>query len=188
MTLDFLKQMMQEFKEGKRLAKRYAFAIMLQAKAILSEQPTILELPVPAGSHFTVCGDVHGQFFDLLNIFELNGLPSPENPYLFNGDFVDRGSWSVEVILTLLGFKVLYPNGARAGVRMRGRGTGRLSVPCRCGRAASAMCWCSAQQSRPSADCGEGQRGQPRHQSAACRSLRPSFALSSLLLPKLFPL
>ncbi|NXW69602.1 PPP5 phosphatase, partial [Hirundo rustica] len=55
-------------------------------------------------------GDTHGQFYDLLNIFELNGLPSEANPYIFNGDFVDRGSFSVEVILTLFGFKLLYPD------------------------------------------------------------------------------
>ncbi|KFZ49197.1 Serine/threonine-protein phosphatase 5, partial [Antrostomus carolinensis] len=58
----------------------------------------------------TVCGDTHGQYYDLLNIFELNGLPSESNPYIFNGDFVDRGSFSVEVILTLFGFKLLYPD------------------------------------------------------------------------------
>lgn len=52
------------------------------------------------------------QFYDLLNIFELNGLPSEENPYLFNGDFVDRGSFSVEVILTLFAFKCMCPSGA----------------------------------------------------------------------------
>ena len=50
------------------------------------------------------------QFYDLLNIFKLNGLPSPENPYLFNGDFVDRGSFSVECIFVLFGFKLLYPD------------------------------------------------------------------------------
>ncbi|GJV58053.1 serine/threonine-protein phosphatase 5 isoform X1, partial [Tanacetum coccineum] len=80
-TLDFVKKMMDDFKNQ-----------MIE------------------GKHFTVCGDVHGQFFDLLNIFELNGLPSEENPYLFNGDFVDRGSFSVEVILTLFAFKCMSPS------------------------------------------------------------------------------
>lgn len=51
------------------------------------------------------------QFYDLLNIFELNGLPSDDNPYLFNGDFVDRGSFSLEVILTLFAFKCMSPSG-----------------------------------------------------------------------------
>jgi serine/threonine-protein phosphatase 5 len=45
----------------------------------------------------------------LLNIFELNGTPSKQNPYLFNGDFIDRGSFSVEVIITLLAWIVCLP-------------------------------------------------------------------------------
>jgi len=59
----------------------------------------------------TVCGDTHGQFYDLLHIFESvnGGFPSRDNPYVFNGDFVDRGSFSVEVILTLLLFKLHDP-------------------------------------------------------------------------------
>jgi len=59
----------------------------------------------------TVCGDTHGQFYDVLNIFEMNGYPSSSNPYLFNGDFVDRGSFSVEVILTYLLLKFACPDG-----------------------------------------------------------------------------
>lgn len=58
----------------------------------------------------TVCGDIHGQYYDLLNIFQINGSPSKENPYLFNGDFIDRGSFSVEVIITLLSWKICFPN------------------------------------------------------------------------------
>lgn len=47
--------------------------------------PTLIDIEVPASKHITVCGDVHGQYYDLLNIFKLNGLPSDSNPYLFNG-------------------------------------------------------------------------------------------------------
>ncbi|KAJ9549194.1 hypothetical protein OSB04_021737 [Centaurea solstitialis] len=109
-TLDFVKQMMDDFKNQKCLHKRYAFQIVLQTREILLALPSLVDINVTDGKHFTVCGDVHGQFFDLLNIFELNGLPSEENPYLFNGDFVDRGSFSLEVILTLFAFKCMSPS------------------------------------------------------------------------------
>lgn len=50
-----------------------------------------------------------GQYYDLLHLLELTGKPSSKHSLLFNGDFVDRGSWSVEVILTLMAWKWLYP-------------------------------------------------------------------------------
>ncbi|KAJ0790794.1 Serine/threonine-protein phosphatase 5 [Helianthus annuus] len=109
-TLEFVKKMMDDFKNQKMLHKRYAFEIVLRTREILMALPSLVDVNVPNGKHFTVCGDVHGQFYDLLNIFELNGLPSADNPYLFNGDFVDRGSFSVEVILTLFAFKCMSPS------------------------------------------------------------------------------
>ncbi|KAH7533758.1 hypothetical protein FEM48_Zijuj04G0165700 [Ziziphus jujuba var. spinosa] len=109
-TLDFVKKMMEDFKNEKCIHKRYAFQIVLQTRELLRALPSLVDINVPEGKHFTVCGDVHGQFYDLLNIFELNGLPSEENPYLFNGDFVDRGSFSLEVILTLFAFKCMSPS------------------------------------------------------------------------------
>ncbi|KAG8364769.1 hypothetical protein BUALT_Bualt18G0033200 [Buddleja alternifolia] len=109
-TLDFVKKMMDDFKNQKCLHKRYAYQIVLQIRELLLALPSLVDITVPIGKHFTVCGDVHGQFYDLMNIFELNGLPSEDNPYLFNGDFVDRGSFSLEVILTLFAFKCMSPS------------------------------------------------------------------------------
>ncbi|KAL9241271.1 hypothetical protein vseg_015401 [Gypsophila vaccaria] len=109
-TFDFVKKMMEDFKKEKCLHKRYAFQIVLQTRELLRALPSLVDVTVPDGKHFTICGDVHGQFYDLLNIFELNGLPSEDNPYLFNGDFVDRGSFSLEVILTLFAFKCMCPS------------------------------------------------------------------------------
>lgn len=86
------------------------FQILLDIKCYFMNQTTLVEIPIGDEHKFTVCGDIHGQFYDLMNIFEMNGLPSETNPYLFNGDFVDRGSFSVECIFTLFGFKLLYPN------------------------------------------------------------------------------
>ncbi|KAJ0113790.1 hypothetical protein Patl1_02634 [Pistacia atlantica] len=110
-TLDFVMKMIDDFKKQKCLHKRYAFQIVLQTREMLRALPSLVDINIPDDNHFTVCGDIHGQFYDLLNIFELNGLPSEENPYLFNGDFVDRGSFSLEVILTLFAFKCMSPSG-----------------------------------------------------------------------------
>jgi len=109
-TRDFVLEMVREFKEQKSIHPRFAFEILFQADEILRKLPSLVDLDTPDGKHVTVCGDVHGQFYDLLRIFEMNGMPSNENPYLFNGDFVDRGSFSVEVMFTLLAFKVADPD------------------------------------------------------------------------------
>ncbi|CAN0109556.1 unnamed protein product [Sphacelaria rigidula] len=91
-TMDFCKAMLERFKEQKLIHKKYIVQILCQVYKILKESPSLMNLEIPEGEdgHFTVCGDTHGQYYDLLNIFELNGLPSKDNPYLFNGDFVDR--------------------------------------------------------------------------------------------------
>ncbi|CAF3518149.1 unnamed protein product [Rotaria sp. Silwood1] len=109
-TKEFMFALLPYFENQKKLHKRYAYQIILQILTLLKSLPSLIEITVPAKHKFTICGDVHGQFYDLLNIFKLNGPPSEENPYLFNGDFVDRGSFSIECILTLFGFKLLYPN------------------------------------------------------------------------------
>ncbi|KAI9836490.1 MAG: hypothetical protein M1838_005068 [Thelocarpon superellum] len=110
MTLDFVEDMIQRFKDGKKIHRKYVFQIILAVKDIVYQEATMVEMDVASGTKLTVCGDTHGQFFDLMEIFRLNGSPSPAHAYLFNGDFVDRGSWSTEVALVLYAYKWLYPN------------------------------------------------------------------------------
>ncbi|KAH7642321.1 serine/threonine-protein phosphatase 5 [Dermatophagoides farinae] len=109
-TKEFVEELLDTFKEEKRLHRKYAYKLILDARELFSKSKTLVDIEIPKGKKFTVCGDIHGQFYDLLNIFKLNGYPSEDNPYLFNGDVVDRGSFSVECILVLFAFKILYPN------------------------------------------------------------------------------
>lgn len=105
----FIPELVEWFKLEQKVASKVAYMIMNAARKLFQSQPNLVRIPVPEGVKITVCGDVHGQFFDLIQIFELNGYPSEQHYYLFNGDFVDRGAYSVEVILTMLAMKAAYP-------------------------------------------------------------------------------
>lgn len=101
----FIDAMMERFRDQKLIHKKYVLQILLKVKELLDAECSLVDLAIPDEGHYTVCGDVHGQFYDLLHIFEINGRPSATNPYVFNGDFVDRGSFSLEVVTTLFALK-----------------------------------------------------------------------------------
>ncbi|XP_068610612.1 protein phosphatase 1, catalytic subunit, alpha isozyme b isoform X1 [Brachionichthys hirsutus] len=85
--------------------------LCLKSREIFLSQPILLELEAPlkiCAVLFVLPGDVHGQYYDLLRLFEYGGFP-PESNYLFLGDYVDRGKQSLETICLLLAYKIKYP-------------------------------------------------------------------------------
>lgn len=79
-------------------------AICQAAREVFLSQPALLELSPPV----KIVGDVHGQYTDLIRMFEMCGFP-PNSNYLFLGDYVDRGKQSLETILLLLCYKLRFP-------------------------------------------------------------------------------
>ncbi|KAK9174429.1 Serine/threonine-protein phosphatase [Cryptosporidium meleagridis] len=79
--------------------------LCMKAREILVEEANVQRIDTPV----TICGDIHGQFFDLMELFKVGG-ELPDTNYLFLGDFVDRGYYSVETFLLLIALKVRYPD------------------------------------------------------------------------------
>ncbi|ORY98794.1 Metallo-dependent phosphatase-like protein [Syncephalastrum racemosum] len=86
------------------LTKAEVHAICRAAMDVFLSQPALLELSPPV----KIVGDTHGQYTDLIRLFDMGGFP-PSSNYLFLGDYVDRGKQSLETMLLLLCYKIKYP-------------------------------------------------------------------------------
>ncbi|CAA7398409.1 unnamed protein product [Spirodela intermedia] len=89
-----------------KLSEAEIRTLCVESRRLFLSQPNLLQLSAP----IKICGDIHGQYHDLVKLFNRGGYP-PASKYLFLGDYVDRGKFSLETICLLLAYKLKYPEG-----------------------------------------------------------------------------
>jgi serine/threonine-protein phosphatase 2B catalytic subunit len=98
--------MREHFKAEGRLTIEDVLLLCQRAREVFEREPNVIQAPKDA----KVVGDIHGQFYDLMTIFERMGMPTTRgNTFVFLGDYVDRGSFGTECAFLLLALKLTYP-------------------------------------------------------------------------------
>ncbi|PPS07769.1 hypothetical protein GOBAR_AA12873 [Gossypium barbadense] len=101
---DNLDKQISQLMQCKPLSEQEIKLLCDKAKEILRDESNVQ----PVKSPVTICGDIHGQFHDLAELFRIGGK-CPDTNYLFMGDYVDRGYYSVETVTLLVAIKARYP-------------------------------------------------------------------------------
>eukprot|EP01031_Cornospumella_fuschlensis_P050841 gene50841-62180_t len=99
-----LDRWIEQLEKGNCIPEHELKRLCIQVKNILMEESNVRFVQSPV----TICGDIHGQFYDFLRLLKIGGYP-PNTKYIFMGDFVDRGHNSVETFQLLLCLKAKYP-------------------------------------------------------------------------------
>lgn len=102
--------LLEAFKQQQILHAYYVLEVLFETRKALKQMPNFIHTKTSPSREITICGDLHGNLDDLFLIFYKNGLPSGNNAYVFNGDFVDRGKNSIEVLMILFVSFLVYPN------------------------------------------------------------------------------
>ena len=105
LKLDDIDEILERLFKREHLSERTIKLLCQKAVEILSNEPNVKPVSAPV----TVVGDVHGQFYDVIELFNIGGRP-PFTNYLFMGDYVDRGMYSLETATLLVCMKVRYPD------------------------------------------------------------------------------
>ncbi|CAG5163768.1 uncharacterized protein ALTATR162_LOCUS6538 [Alternaria atra] len=100
-----LDKAIQQLRACRPIPENQVRELCYKARELLIEEGNVVGVDAPV----TICGDIHGQFHDLMELFRVGG-DVPDTNYLFMGDFVDRGFYSLESFLLLLCLKVRYPD------------------------------------------------------------------------------
>eukprot|EP00792_Barthelona_sp_PAP020_P005656 TRINITY_DN2747_c0_g2_i1.p1 TRINITY_DN2747_c0_g2~~TRINITY_DN2747_c0_g2_i1.p1 ORF type:complete len:485 (+),score=127.26 TRINITY_DN2747_c0_g2_i1:77-1531(+) len=104
-NLPILENVKEHLRKEGTLLDSDVISICERAANLFREDPNVVTVSGPVN----ICGDIHGQYYDLLNIFENCGDVTPQKKYLFLGDYVDRGMFSTQVLIYLLCIKIRYP-------------------------------------------------------------------------------
>eukprot|EP00658_Telonema_sp_P-2_P025495 TRINITY_DN20270_c0_g1_i9.p1 TRINITY_DN20270_c0_g1~~TRINITY_DN20270_c0_g1_i9.p1 ORF type:complete len:550 (+),score=143.14 TRINITY_DN20270_c0_g1_i9:255-1904(+) len=109
--MECIQNLLADLRGGKQLSLQLINNILDHVTPVLESCSNVVRVPTPGpDQQLIVVGDLHGSLADLLHIFETFGLPSDDRKYIFNGDFVDRGIFGLEVLMVLLACKVSKPD------------------------------------------------------------------------------